>query len=391
MHQTAKEFISRQYVWTTIYGSARDSQSCIIPSALVRGSVDFIRLLDVVDLPQSFDSNWIRVNRPLISIQDTMYHLSQVDKRTEDIDAYVRLIKHFDEACRTSKDALTSRFKTGAAAKDGFHSWMPAATAEVFSLWFNVHPPIRYFSPHFSNFNAYATQYDLAKYIEYELWSKSPVERIGLAQNLLASAFSVYNEDGIVSLRANERVVAVILSSGASPNKIMLRYGTRNNLENDGKEYTVWNDLIEAGYRFWPASFIIKYKPKTLFRFRNSAAEDFSIHPLTWRGGIQDLDSNLSGVGTFLEWLRLISLLLEYGARLDSPAGVLIKRVMPPNLDEADDTKLFTTASILELILKRRPRGDLRTEEQDLIEAIREQIQDIMLPLATKFDLSDFE
>ncbi|KAJ9149366.1 hypothetical protein NKR23_g4340 [Pleurostoma richardsiae] len=345
-------------------------------SALVRGSIEFIRMLNRLDLPESFRNNWIPQDRELVSVQGTMNHLTQadifVDNCSDGFEAHASLVDLLDETFKACGNVVSNPCLAGISSTDEELSQFPNSMPETPARWFNVYPAAPSTPVFFSDFNAYATQYDLANYIDYKLRSKPPLERVESAQELFAAAFTVYELRRTRPLLASERVVEVLLSNGGSPDKVMSRYAKAGNEDEEQIieiQYTPWMDLVEAGYgSFGPSNGI-------LFRHRQAA---FGFRPILWH----ESQRTKHRPSSFLQWLQLVLLLLEYGANVNEPVRVSIKRPVPVDVKEADRDEVTTAASVLELILKLQPGSETRAK--DLVKKIKKHIQGNVSPLATE-------
>lgn len=350
MHQTAKEFMSYNYVWEAMFNKPREDETMNIYLALIRGSIRFLKSLALIDLNTVSKSVWLPEEgydqTPLISIQSVMQHAAQVDRQHNHRELYFQLIDRFDETCNQLKSVLGDPLKTGAPRIEGFDSWIPQITPDTFLLWYNVHPPVPAFSPYFANFQEYSTQFDLAAYVDEKIRRLSPLVQAKAAQDLLAAAFGLYNYDNYAVLHANHRTVQVLLSHDADPDKVMFRQAKRNMFNNAYEKYTIWMDMVDANPHGWICKpvFAGEKVKRSMAKYRAQ---------ITWNDGINRLGEYFGSPlhESDTTWWKMALLLLKYTDEFTTEFLVFDKKsLLDEDEEKTEEAQLLTTPTLLRLM-----------------------------------------
>ncbi|TPX11304.1 uncharacterized protein E0L32_001122 [Thyridium curvatum] len=326
MHQTAKEFISRDYIWRAVFGQARGNDSLATHSALVRGSTHLVKSLSSIELPADFPEGWNTTHRPVVQIRSIMNTLTLVDRGTEDPCVYADLVDNFKRACDLLPSAIRTCFTD--LVFDG--SDVPKAD----SLWFDLVLP-RDIVPRCKDFNSFAAQYGLSRYLDHKLSAMSNHQRGEETQRLLELSFMVHRApgaDGFI-MNVDMPVATMLFSQGASLNpSCRLPWAAAIGLT---RQASAWVDLIEAGYG--------RFVHETDLVPRLHSVGAVSEIGLLWREG-------------YPNWLHLVLLMLSHGAQVDIMASVTFEADISSTSESGGTVELVqvTVASIIESIIELR-------------------------------------
>lgn len=158
----------------------------------------------------------------------------------------------------------------------------------------------------------------LATYVDEKLQGYSGALVAVQANSLLSSAVGAWGPKYSPSMATTARVVEVLLRHGASPNTTTYRaryveYPARRNLGRLDVPSSVCIDVLEAGYSTWAMQtedgdncgyFRFKHDGSLAWRLRTNFG---SYVGSTYRSGSDQLR----------EWIDIIKLLLQYGAKLE--------------------------------------------------------------------------
>jgi hypothetical protein len=238
MHQTAKEFMSRQEIWDIIFGNLEDVS--LIPNlAFPSGYIGLFAY-------QPEDLHCTAGDASAVSLKlarDMMCCAAEADaklgwkelgndvKKLNDlmVDSLGRILSFYLEAS-TSWDRDLFTF-----TRDYRYFNIPNS-----NILLNCHI--------FEDFMSYTTQYGMSLYIELKLSVFEGDSHRATAQHLLPSVIALHYYGRTLALHKNHRVVCVLLDHGASPDLPSLKGSCPFGVDSRDGKRTLWMVLLGVGY-----------------------------------------------------------------------------------------------------------------------------------------------
>lgn len=345
MHQTAKEFMSRQYLWDCIFAPETDTACFDVYLALLSGCIRLIKSNPPIL------RGWVRRGLRAASSDKVKgifsdAHLAMADAISQDQDSYVRLVEELVKIYTSISDNLFTTEQYGDQDAHYFqHQHVPYNVTLLFSELDSLAPPPC------DDFVTFAAHMGLATYLNKKLQSYSSSSVSAKANSLLSSAVGIWGPSRSPSMAVTARVVEVLLYHGASPNTTTNRAlytegpGSRD-IDRLTVPSSVWMDVLEAGYSTWgrePEKVFASWN----FRFRH---DDSPVWCLRTNFGSHDGYTYRVTADELREWIDIIKLLLQHGAKpniktkvrgspLEKPARKHMRTAIPPTSRTMYSTK----------------------------------------------------
>lgn len=305
MHQTAKEYLTRDYVWTSFFNTTRPEshtsslEDLPLTLDLLSGCIRRLKLFKETRLvPMRAEALHEDV---YVLISDAMYYASESDKLGEGLQAYMTLLEELD---KTGKYIFLTRHARYSIGGDDIKN-QPQLKDDL--PWPTLEPMEsgRLVRQHFLH---YAIQAGLVSFVKYKVEEMRAHQQYAEIQSLL-SLFLIGPISGIELLQfvgvhfvafsrkvPDPRSAEILLEAGADPNGLYQSPGsTDHGMINEfhiAQGCTIWEAVLSEGY--------LLFKGKCIKEDRSYCTKEENS---------QNKDSNRR------RWVELARLFIQHGAK----------------------------------------------------------------------------
>jgi hypothetical protein len=188
MHQTAREFMQRQFAKEMVFGGELKHTNINLSSAIIEGSIALIRVAERLSPTNTSDLLWKDPGQALLSTSNTFDHIRELDHSCIDTDSYISLVNRLNGTESMKAPVFEHRKFLGRWDHRDRGPWFSVIETKRFART----------QEHWSEgFMPFAAITDLNKYIDFKLDCQAPSRRIEEACQLWKYCFPSGRNDYI--------------------------------------------------------------------------------------------------------------------------------------------------------------------------------------------------